>query len=108
MPDADQQAKSLPTLAGELWELVLAYFKQETVGPLRNLGRFVLFGVAGSFVLGIGLVVLLVAGVRALETETGSTFAGDWTWAPYGIALGGAVVIVALAMIGRSRGGRSR
>ena len=48
MPDTDQQAKSLPTLIGELWQLVVEYFKQETVGRLRGLLRYIGFGVAGS------------------------------------------------------------
>ena len=30
--------KSLPTQIGELWRLVLAYLRQETVEPVRNLG----------------------------------------------------------------------
>ena len=29
--------RSLPTQIGELWRLVLAYFRQETVEPVRNL-----------------------------------------------------------------------
>jgi hypothetical protein len=28
-------------------------------------------------------VLLGVGGLRALQTETGETFAGDWSWAPY-------------------------
>ena len=69
----------------ELRELVVAYAKQETVLPLKQLGRYVAFGVIGSFLLGLGVVLLGVGGLRALQTETGSTFVGDWSWAPYGI-----------------------
>lgn len=79
--------KSLPTLASELWDLVRAYAKQETVEPIKGLGRFIAFGLAGSVMLGIGLVLLAVAGLRALQTETGSTFEGNWSWAPYLIVL---------------------
>ena len=66
--------KSIPTQIGELWRLVLAYFRQETVEPVRNLGRFVAFGVAGSLVLGLGVGLLILAVLRFFQTETGSTF----------------------------------
>src|SRR5205085_11290239 len=92
--------KSIPTQIGELWQLVLAYFKQETVEPVRNLGRFVLFGVAGSLVLGVGLILLLLGGLRALQTETGGHFLGDSSWVPYIIVLAGAVVLIGATMVG--------
>lgn len=82
-----QSDKSLPTMAGELWELVVAYAKQETIGPLKRLRRFLTFGVPGALLFGTGLVLLAVGGLRALQTETGSRFTGNWSWAPYGILL---------------------
>src|SRR2546429_7906825 len=101
--------KSLLTQISELWHLVLAYFRQETVEPVRNLGRFVLFGVAGSLVLGLGLVLLLLAALRVLQTETGSHLQGHWSWLPYVIVLVVAVVLAAAAPAGggkrRPRGG---
>jgi hypothetical protein len=75
----------LPQLVLELREMVVGYVKQETVVPLKQLGRYIGFGIVGSFLLGLGTVLLAVGGLRALQTETGSTFAGDWSWAPYGI-----------------------
>ena len=86
----------LPQLVLELRDLIVAYAKQETVVPLKQLGRYIGFGIVGSFLLGLGVVLLGVGGLRALQTETGSTFAGDWSWAPYGIVFlalgfGGAV-----------------
>jgi hypothetical protein len=102
MADTD---RGVPTLAGELWELVVGYAKQETVDPLKRLGRFVAFGVLASFALGIGLVLLALAGLRALQTETGDTFDGDLTWAPYLIVLvgSGLVMVLALRAIGRHK-----
>lgn len=79
--------KSLPSLAAELWDLVRAYARQETVEPLKGLGRFVAFGVAGSVMLGTGIVLLVLGGLRALQTETGDAFDGNLSWAPYLIAL---------------------
>ena len=96
--DAAPQAPSapLPQLVLELREMVVEYVKQETVVPLKQLGRYITFGIVGSFLLGLGVVLLGVGGLRALQTETGTTFVGDWSWAPYGIVfvalmLGGTV-----------------
>ncbi|MDQ4096836.1 MAG: hypothetical protein M3144_03060 [Actinomycetota bacterium] len=89
--------QGLPGLATDLWEMVVAYLKQETIEPIKGLGRFVAYGVAGAAVLSIGLVLLAVAGLRALQTETGSTFRGNWSWAPYGITLVGCALVIALA-----------
>jgi hypothetical protein len=75
----------LPQAVAELWDLVVAYFKQETTVPLQKLGRVVGFGIAGSLLMGIGVVFLAVGGLRLLQEETGETFTGDWSWAPYGI-----------------------
>ena len=98
MPDTS--TKSLPTLASELVALVRDYAKQETLEPIKGLGRFVAFGVAGSVLLGIGLVLLIVALLRVLQAETGTVFTGNWSWAPYAITL---VVTGVLAGLTASR-----
>ncbi len=92
--------RSLPTQIGELWRMVLAYFRQETVEPVRNLGRFVAFGVAGSLLLGLGVGLLLLATLRFFQTETGSTFTGHLSWVPYVIMLVVALVLAGAAMAG--------
>jgi uncharacterized membrane protein YidH (DUF202 family) len=94
--------KSLPTQVGELWRLVLAYFRQETVEPVRNLGRFVGLGVAGSLVLGLGVGLLLLGTLRFFQTETGSTFTGHLSWIPYFIMLIVSVVLAIVAVAGWS------
>ena len=89
--------RSLPGLASELWDLVVTYLKQETVVPIKGLGRFLALGMAGAVVLGIGLVLLALSLLRALQTEADTTFDGDWSWAPYGITLVACAVAAALA-----------
>ena len=89
--------KSLPTLATELWELVVAYAKQEAWEPITGLGRFIAVGMVGSVLLAIGLVLLVLGGLRALEVETGSHLGGHWSWAPYVVVLVAAVVVLLLA-----------
>ncbi len=99
------EAKSLPEQVNELRELVVGYAKQETLEPIKGLGRFVAFGMAGSMALCLGLVVLVVAGLRALQTETGTTFTGNLTWVPYAAGAGAALVVLVLAAmsVGRRR-----
>jgi hypothetical protein len=81
----------------DVWELLVAYAKQETVDPLRGLGRWIGFGAGGSVLLATGISLLLLAGLRALQTETGTTFTGSWSWAPYVIVLVGALLVGGLS-----------
>lgn len=94
----DDSAKSIPQVASELWELSLAYAKQETIDPLKGLGRFLGFGVGGAILLGLGSVLLGLSGLRALQTETGSSFTGNLSWIPYGIVALSAVLLIGLVI----------
>ncbi len=91
----------LPQLVIELRDLVVTYVKQETVVPLKQLGRYAGFGIGGAFLLGLGVVLLGVGGLRALQTETGDTFTGDWSWAPY-------LIVFAALMLGAAITWRTR
>ena len=73
----------LPQLVTELRDLVVQYFREQTLVPLQKLGRYIGFGVLGSLLLGFGVVFLGMSGLRALQDETGDTFSGDWSWVPY-------------------------
>ena len=90
--------KSMTAVAGELWQLVVAYFKQETIEPMKGLIRFVGVGAGAMFCMGIGAVLLLLAGLRALQTETGDAFDGNLTVLPYVIVLVGAGLVAGLAV----------
>ncbi len=96
----------LKSTGGETLQLIIDYVKQETLDPLKGLGRFMLFGVAGSVALAIGLVVLSVAFLRVLQGETGSTFTGNWSWAPYLICVVAVVIVAAVAVMAISKGQR--
>ncbi len=93
----------------ELFGLLRRYVIQETVTPLRTVGRTLLFGSIAAVFLGIGTVLLLVAVLRVLQTETGSVFAGTWSWVPYPIT--GILGLVTVAGFGgallRSRSKRA-
>jgi hypothetical protein len=94
----------LRSTAGETLQLVIDYVKQETLDPLKGLGRFMAFGVAGSVALAVGLVILAVAFLRLLQGETGSTFTGNWSWAPYLICTVVVLGVAALAIKAVTRG----
>jgi len=99
MPD---RQKPIPQLATELWDLVVLYFKQETVVPLKSLGRYIGLGVLGSLLMGFGVVFCTVAALRALQVAT-DAFDGDWTWVPYlivvfALLVGAAIVWKALSV----------
>lgn len=100
--------KSLPTLLQELWQLVISYAKQETLDPVKRLGRFVAFGAAGMLVMGIGLVLLFLGGLRALQTETTPHLTGHLSWIPYFVALVASGAVAGGAMAARSRGQRKK
>ena len=87
MPLRSAQDSSLSTQIAEFRQLVVSYAKQETIEPFKGLGRQLAFGLAGSVALGIGAIFGAVAILRALQTETGDTFHGRASWAPYLITL---------------------
>jgi Putative Actinobacterial Holin-X, holin superfamily III len=80
---------------GEAVQLTLDYLKQETLTPLKGLGRFLAWGVAGSLAIAIGLVLLLIGVLRLLQDETGSSLTGNWSWVPYFV-----VSVLGLAILG--------
>jgi len=94
----------LRSTGGEAARLVIDYVKQETLDPIKGLGRYLLFGVAGSVALAIGLVILAIALLRLLQGETGGTFAGNWSWAPYLICTVVVVAVAAAAVLAVARG----
>lgn len=101
MTDETSRSRSGPQQVTEIWELIVAYTKQETVDPLKSLGRYLAWGLGGALLLGIGGIFLTLAALRALQTETDTTFTGHWSWAPYGIVVIGLLLISALVWWGR-------
>lgn len=98
--------KGVATVVSELWTLTVDYAKQEIKDPLTGLVSYVAWGVATMLLVGVGSILLAIGALRALQTETGSTFTGSWSWAPYAIVLAGSVVVLsavgALIMRGRT------
>ncbi|MET0728920.1 MAG: hypothetical protein ABWZ76_11555 [Acidimicrobiales bacterium] len=95
---AGSNAKSIPEVATELWEMAKAYAQQETIDPLKGLGRFLAYGISGAILLGLGVLLMLLSLLRALQTQTGTTFTGNLTWVPYLITVAVGLVLIALAL----------
>ena len=92
----------LPQLVTELKDLVVTYVKEQTLVPLKSLGRYIGFGIAGSLLLGIGVVFLGMSCLRALQTQTDGTFDGNWSWVPYLITFVALVVGAAVVWLART------
>lgn len=78
----------------ELLQLLRDYAKQETIDPLRSVGRFLGYGLAGAILFAIGSVFGVVAVLRVLQEETGAHLTGSWNFVPYAAALLLTVIVV--------------
>jgi hypothetical protein len=67
----------------DAFKLTLDYLKQEALEPLKGLGRFLAWGLAGSLAIAVGILLLLVGILRLLQAETGTALTGNWSWVPY-------------------------
>jgi hypothetical protein len=92
---SDNGSHGLRHAGDDAFQLTVDYLKQETVQPLRGLGRFLYMGIAGSFFLAFGILLILLGILRLLQTETGTALTGDWSWVPYA-----AVFVLGIAVIG--------
>ena len=84
----------------ELKDLVIAYARQETVDPLKTLGRHMGFGIAGAILIGAGWVFALLALLRGLQQigffSSAEPDGGTWSWLPYMIVTIVGAVVAAL------------
>ena len=100
---ADNNADKSPAETfGELRTMVTDYARQETVEPIKLLGKWIGFGVAGALMVGIGVSYLAFALLR--WTQSIDWFQPDTrNWLPYLIAFTGLIVCVALAVLAMTR-----
>ncbi len=56
-------------------------------------------GIAGSFFLAFGLLLILLGVLRLLQTETGTALDGDWSWVPYAVVVVLGVAVIAVAAL---------
>ena len=107
-----QDAASTRDTATELSAMVVAYAKQETIEPIKQLGRYVAFGLIGAIFMGLGGFFLALAAVRALQTELSAHLSHNLSWTPYvaGIlvaGLGAALAVSRINKVPKRKDGRS-
>ncbi len=99
MPPAsdDDGRHGLRHAGDDAFQLTVDYLKQETVEPLRGLGRYLYMGILASFLVAIGLLMILIGILRLLQKETGTALTGDWSWVPYAVVVFLGLVVIAFA-----------
>jgi len=108
----------------DLFQLIVAYAKQETLDPVLKQLKTLLKGLGGALLVAFGTVLLSIGLLRALQTEfggarngtplsvvvspttgrvlavgggafgAGAHLSGDWSWVPY---MGGALFALLVA-----------
>jgi hypothetical protein len=97
---AKADEKGTGEVISDLVDLLKNYARQETIDPLKSLGRFVGFGAGAALCWGIAGTLLTIGVLRVVQVETRDLFDGNWTFVPYLAALivsgGGAVLSLKL------------
>jgi len=87
----------------ELQSLVVSYAKQETVEPLKALGRYAGFGFAAALLIGTGVVFIEIGLLRLLTDQTGTALTGNFSWVPYAVVVAVSAAVAVGAWTARSR-----
>lgn len=95
--EAKAKAKNPTGDARELVDLVIAYAKQETLEPLKGLGKRAALGLGGAVLLGIGGVFCSLAALRAMQSETDFFERHNLSYLPYFLTV---VILAVLSLIG--------
>lgn len=81
----------------EIKSLAFRYIKEETIQPLKDMGRFVLWGAVGSLLVGFGFCLLLFGALRFLQ-EQFKVLDGTLSWIPYLVVVVLAALIIGLTL----------
>jgi hypothetical protein len=95
-PASQNRGKNDEASLGDVIEFVKAYAKQETLGPLKGVGRWLAFGAAAAFVMALGLMIMLLGVLRLVQTEWDRAASGSLSWLAYLITF---IVTVALLIV---------
>jgi len=104
-----EKPKGPATQVRELRDLVVTYSKQETVDPLKTLGRYLGWGIGGAIFIGVGWIFGLLALLRGLQQIPGlndpsESAGGAWSWVPYAaVTVVGLLVVAAYGWMVRRR-----
>lgn len=85
----------------ELKSLVVGYAKQETVDPVKSLGRYLGFGIAGSILVGVGVCLSLLGLLRLLQSlevfDDDGLNPGAMSLVPYAVTLVVGAIVIGVA-----------
>ncbi len=76
----------------ELRDVLTRYVKEETIGPLKGVGRYLAVGALGSLFVGFGSFLMLLGILRYLQWQF-RFLDGSESWIPY-------VVVCLLGVLG--------
>lgn len=95
------QAADIPKLVSELADLSKNYLVENTVEPMRRMGRFAGWSLLGGILMAAGWVLLSVAGLRLLLAVLPDTEL--WSVLAYVLATAAALLTALLVVLGASR-----
>ena len=79
----------------DLIQLIKKYVRQQTLDPLRSIGRTLIYGTLGAAMLGVGSVLLALGVMRLLQS--GEAIGGrQWSFFPY---FGAAALLLILSIL---------
>ena len=89
------RGQTLAEEAEEIKDVAVRYVREETVDPVKALGRYTAYGCAGSLLVGIGGLLVAVGLLRLLQ----ELFHGTTSWIPYVLVTLGGIAIIGLTLI---------
>ena len=97
VPDKDKSVSQRDSgQIGQVFDLVKEYARQETLGPIKGVARWLAAGAAGAVLIGTGCVYLVLGALRLIQNEFGRSFRGTWvSLLPYLFAF-----VISLAVMG--------
>jgi hypothetical protein len=98
-PASQNRGKNDEASLGDVIEFVKAYAKQETLGPLKGVGRWLAFGAAAAFVMALGLMIMLLGVLRLVQTEWDRAASGSLSWLAYLITFIVTVVLLIVTLL---------
>lgn len=79
----------------EIRSIAVRYVKDETLQPVKEMGRFAAYGALGSLFIGFGTVLMLLGALRYLQWQF-RVLDGSLSWIPYLIVVVLAAIVIVL------------
>ena len=86
------RGQTLADEAEEIKDVALRYVREETIDPVKALGRYTAVGCLGSFLVGVGGLLITVGLLRLLQHQ----FHGTVSWIPYLLVIISGIAVLTL------------